>query len=93
MNVCIVMDMVFSLSYSKSEITCFLDHNFKYLMETLDYDREQFAGPPRATDANDVDTFFSKFANIEIIHREPGTIRAVADLKVDIVYYFLTPKN
>ncbi|KAG4080713.1 hypothetical protein HA402_013243 [Bradysia odoriphaga] len=68
-------------------------HNFKYLMETLEYDREQFSGPPRATDASDMDTFFGSFANYEIVNREPDTLKALPDLKVEVVHYFLTPKQ
>lgn len=72
----------------------FADHNFKYLLETLDYNREKYPGPPRATDTNDMELFFGDWANIEVISREPDTIKAKPDIgTVEMVHYFLTPKN
>lgn len=62
-------------------------------MEVLEYDKEKYPGPPRAADANDIDVFFGKFANIEILNRAPEVIRALPDLKVEIAHYFLTPKH
>ncbi len=63
-------------------------------METLEYDREKFAGPPRATDVKDMETFFGDWANIEVVNREPEILRAQPDIgKVETVHYFLTPKK
>lgn len=63
-------------------------------METLDYDRAQFPGPPRATDMKDVEMFFGDWANIEVVNREPATIKSKPDIgTVEMVHYFLTPKN
>lgn len=70
----------------------FLDHNFKYLLETLDYDRTKFPGPPRATDIKDMEVFFGDWANIEVISREPDTLKADVGT-VEMVHYFLTPSN
>lgn len=75
-------------------LTFFLDHNFTYLLEALEYDRNKFPGPPRATDLKDVDTYFGGWANVEVIHREPDSIKSQPDLgAVDLVHYFFTPKN
>lgn len=74
--------------------TDFLDHAFKYLLETLDYNREKFGGPPRATDMKDMEEYFGDWANIEVINREPETLNSQPDIgTVEIVHYFLTPKN
>jgi len=71
-----------------------LYNNFKYLMETLDYNRDKFSGPPRAVDINDMDFFFGDWTNIEVVNREPETIASQPDIgEVHMVHYFLTPKN
>lgn len=56
----------------------------------MDYDRTQFPGPPRAVDANDMETFFGDWTNIKEINRQ--TIKD-EDATVQTVHYFLTPKN
>lgn len=72
----------------------FLDHNFKYLLEAFEYDREKYPGPPRAINAEDMETFFGDWANIEVIQRVPETIASQPDIgKVELVYYLLTPKT
>lgn len=63
-------------------------------METLEYDRQKFAGPPRATDLNDMNKFFGDWTNVEVINREPESIKSQPDIgTVELVHYFLTPKD
>lgn len=71
-----------------------LDHNFKYLLEAIEYNREKFAGPPRAVDSEDMETYFGDWTNFELVQRIPETIASQPDIgSVHQVHYFLTPKN
>ncbi|KAJ6649507.1 putative thiopurine S-methyltransferase [Pseudolycoriella hygida] len=68
-------------------------HNFKYLMEVMEYDRTKFPGPPRAVDIEDMRTFFGGWANIEVINRGLEEFKALPELKtLEVVHYLLTPK-
>ena len=67
-------------------------------METVDYDRNNFGGPPRAVDENDIQEYFGEWCNFQVVIREPdleGNVRRVPNIgpKVDTVVYFLTPKQ
>lgn len=63
------------------------------MLETIEYDRNEYPGPPRATDSKDMEMYFGDWTNIEEIYREPDIIKAKPDIgTVEIVHYFLTPK-
>lgn len=64
------------------------------MLETLEYNREKFPGPPRAVDAKDMKEFFGDWANVEVVKRIPEKIASQPDIgSVHLVCYFLTPKN
>lgn len=87
--------MTISIPFGSFNVcSALVDHNFKYLLETLDYDREKFPGPPRATDVKDMDEYFGDWVDIEEVNREPSTLNAKPDIgAVEIVHYLLSPKN
>jgi thiopurine S-methyltransferase len=71
-------------------------HNFQYLLETVDYNREIFGGPPRAVDAKDMQEYFADWTNVEVVSKtleKEGSVASKPDIgEVYQVVYLMTPK-
>ncbi|CAL8110762.1 unnamed protein product [Orchesella dallaii] len=42
-------------------------HNFRYLLQSVTYDKSNFAGPPRCVDAADIKEFFGLWADVTVL--------------------------
>lgn len=71
-------------------------HDFRYLLETVRYEKSKYPGPPRSVDEKDMEEFFEDWTNVEILKIGPvDSIRvrdAVAGSPCDSIIYLLTPK-
>ena len=65
-------------------------------METFEYDRTKFGGPPRAVDGNDIREYFGNWTNVEVLTRTQQTTGSLSLRpnigEVNMVLYFITPK-
>ncbi|ODN01095.1 Thiopurine S-methyltransferase [Orchesella cincta] len=70
-------------------------YNFKYLMDSVQYDKSKFGGPPRSVDDEDIDKFFKSWCSVQRVESEvlPEDSRVAKAVGGDtfVHIYFLMP--
>lgn len=54
-----------SLNFKAKLLSIFAGHKFRYLIQTVRYDKALYPGPPRAVDEKDVAKWFSPWASVQ----------------------------
>jgi len=70
-------------------------YNYKYLMDSVQYDKSKFGGPPRSVDAADIEEFYKPWCSVELVESEvmPADNRVAKAVGGEVLVhiYFITP--
>ncbi len=70
---------------------------FRYLLETVQYDKEQFPGPPRTVSCDEMNTYFSEWSTAELLSEHPPSENSVLfkelQGQIKMCQYIITPKD
>lgn len=72
-------------------------YNFRYLLETVRYDKEKFSGPPRTVTSEEINTYFGLWANTKLLSEHPPPENSVLfrelQGQIKMCQYLITPNH
>ncbi|CAL8143863.1 unnamed protein product [Orchesella dallaii] len=70
-------------------------YDFKYLMDSVQYDKSKYGGPPRSVDDIDIDEFYKPWSSVQLVETEalPEDNRVAKLVGGEVLcrIYFITP--